>query len=161
MPAIAAEIFVVVPATFREAKKMSGEETYRRMFHLPSLGFGLQERMPTIAGVFMKIATGSNRMNAMAEQIAQVANLLHEDGPCRIRIAIDPEQQGMSATYTHILVVAGSYGDSDITMPGKKTRYRVRHACLLAVAEIRDSAIALLGRAAQKTEDRIADLMAE
>jgi hypothetical protein len=98
-------------------------------------------------------------MDSMSKEVAQIPDLLHEKRLPRIRIAIDPEQQGMSAKNAHILVMAGAHGNPDIPMPQEKARDRMRDSRFLAVSEITHTAFALLLDATHHAEDRVAHLV--
>jgi hypothetical protein len=100
-------------------------------------------------------------MDAMAEQVAQVANLLPECVPIGVRILIDSEKQRVAALTANVLVVSCPFGDPDVVVTQQKTRNCMRHTCFFVVFEKLHTASAMLSRTAVHAECVVVDSMSE
>ena len=77
--------------------------------------------MAAIAGVFHEAVPLSNSMHTMAQQIAQVANLLAECFFSRVCARPRGEQQRMAALNAHVLTVFVAFTHFDVAVPAEKT----------------------------------------
>jgi hypothetical protein len=159
--AVPAEVFIVVAAPFGEIEEVAGKQTDRRMFDFFAPGLFLQKGMTTIAGVLVKSLPVRHNMNCVPKQIAQITDLLCESGVMRERVALDSEEQRMSAQNASVLVMAGSHGYPDVSVAKHKARHRVRYPRFLARVEIVHAAAAGLFQASHRFESHITDFVAE
>ena len=161
MPAIAAEVFIIVAATFREIQEMPGEQTHRWVLDLAPSRLCLEKRMTTIARVLMESVAGRHEMYRMSKQVAQVSNLLGKGRLIGVGIASNLEKQRMPALDTDILVMTRPHGDLLIPMSEYKARDRVGHPSFFATAQITNAAAAVFFGTSHRFERHVAHLVAE
>jgi hypothetical protein len=126
-------------AAFGKSKEVSCEQTNQRMFDdsLPSIR--PEKGMTASAGVFGEPLPGGDGVDAVAEEIAEISDLLFEQRLAGIRVFADFEQQWMATLPAHVFVVPVPLRNPRVHMPEDKTRHCMRNTRLTLI-EIIDSA---------------------
>ena len=125
MPAIAAYVLRIAASPADEADTVRGKEADQRMAHLWSDAVVFEERMAAEAGVFHEAIARGDRVDAVAEQAAGVADSLVEDVAVRERIRRRREDERMPASDADVLVMPVTPGEQHVGVVPQEARQRV------------------------------------
>src|SRR5258706_8870161 len=114
VPAIDAAVLAVGLAALDEDHAVSGHGADERMGHLGQAARREEERVPASAGVLGEALPLADHVHVMPEEVAQVADLLVEEGRIRVGITADGEEQGVAAADARVLVVTVAGARADV-----------------------------------------------
>ena len=90
---------------------------------------GLEKRMPAEARVFLEPVAGGDVADAVAEQSAEIADLLLEGRGVSVGIVALRKQQRVPALRADVFVTAVAIGKLLVVMLAEEARERVPHSC--------------------------------
>jgi hypothetical protein len=120
----------------------------------------LQEGVPAEARILLEPVARRHVTDAVAEDAAQVAHLLLEEGRRAVGVVFGVEEQWMTTLNAHVFVASVAFGQPFILMLTEEARQCVPHASHRAVlAKILGPATAPPVTLSRLPEDVVVDMM--
>ena len=123
--AVDADVLCVAVACPQESDRMAGQNADGRVSDLVDEAVILEERMTAEACIFSESVPQGDLADSMAEQAAQVTDLLPERRAPRIRIAVGLEQQRVTALRADVFMMPIAPGQWLVGVSTKEARQGV------------------------------------
>src|SRR5688572_12734453 len=104
MAAVMTHVLSIAFSRLYKRDKVACKEANRRVSNPAQLLSSSQKAVTTGTGIFCEALSGRHLMDAMPEEIAQIADPLFETGRLCIRISVHLEKERMPAAYTDVFV---------------------------------------------------------
>lgn len=158
MAAVGAHILCVSHSVREEPDAVCPEEARQRVPNRLLIAGLLEKTVTAVAGVLDEAVACRNRVHAMPEKSACVANSLYEAIALGEPVVLCRKNQRMSATHAHIFMNAVTIGKPHVRVMAKEARQRVSNVGQRAVfGKIARAAAALPRGSGRAPKDLVVD----